>query len=117
VLIARALVQDAPVIIMDEPTASLDFGNQMLVLDQVAQLARGGLGVVLSTHNPDHAFRCASQVLLLKDGTALAGGPPHAALTERALSQVYDVDIRVEQLGDGHRVCVPRADHGPPGTA
>jgi len=115
VLIARALVQDAPVIIMDEPTASLDFGNQMLVLDQVGQLARSGLGVVLSTHNPDHAFRCATEVLLLKDGNTLAAGPPGKALTEDALSRVYDVDIRVEQLDDGHRVCVPRAGHGPPG--
>lgn len=113
VLIARALVQDAPVIIMDEPTASLDFGNQMLVLDQVGHLARRGLGVVLSTHNPDHAFRCASQVLLLKDGMTLAAGSPRTALTEQALSRVYGVDIRVEQLDDGHRVCVPRGGSGP----
>lgn len=116
VLIARALVQDAPVIIMDEPTASLDFGNQMLVLDQVAQLARGGLGVVLSTHNPDHAFRCATEVLLLKEGNTLATGAPGKALTEDALSRVYDVDIRVEQLHDGHRVCVPRDGRAPPGS-
>lgn len=108
VLIARALAQDTPLVVMDEPTASLDFGNQLLVLEQVARLARRGLGVVLSTHNPDHAFRCASRVLLLKDGRSLAAGTPQDALSERVLSEVYDVPVRVEQLSSGQRVCVAR---------
>ena len=108
VLIARALAQDTPLVVMDEPTASLDFGNQLLVLEQVELLAAKGLGVVLSTHNPDHAFRCASRILLLKDGHMLASGTPHAALSEQALSTVYDVAVRVEQLPSGQRVCVAR---------
>ncbi len=112
-LIARALAQDAPLIVMDEPTASLDFGNQVLVLEQIRRPAEKGLGLVLSTHNPDHAFRCATQVLLLKGGGTLSAGPPQAALSEEALSRVYDVDVRVERLADGHRVCVPRAGAAP----
>ncbi|MCB1725784.1 MAG: ABC transporter ATP-binding protein [Gammaproteobacteria bacterium] len=108
VLIARALAQDAPLIVMDEPTASLDFGNQLLVLEQVVRLARRGLGIVLSTHNPDHALRCATRVLLLKDGRLLASGRPDDALSEPALSAVYGVAVRVERLSDGQRVCVAR---------
>ena len=112
VLIARALAQEAPLIVMDEPTASLDFGNQLLVLEQVRRLAARGLGIVLSTHNPDHAFRCATRVLLLKDGTTLATGAPLDALSAAALSRVYGVAISVQQLADGQRVCVPADDLG-----
>jgi len=114
VLIARALIQESPLVIMDEPTASLDFGNQMRVLDQVSALARSGLGIVLSTHNPDHAFRCATQVLLLKGGVPLAAGTPPDALSGEALSRVYGVDVRVETLPGGQRVCVPRPGTGAP---
>ena len=55
-LIARALAQDAPIIVMDEPTASLDLGNQGRVLGLVRDLARTGKSVVMTTHLPDQAF-------------------------------------------------------------
>ena len=64
-LIARSLAQKAPAIVMDEPTASLDFGNQVLVLAEIRRLAASGLAIVLSTHDPDHAFSVASRVALL----------------------------------------------------
>ncbi len=106
-LIARALAQDAQLVVMDEPTASLDFGNQVLVLKQVRKLAASGLGIVLSTHNPDHALACATRVHLLADGTTQAAGPPGDVLTPEILSRTYGVPVAVEQLRDGHRVCVP----------
>ncbi len=107
-LIARALAQDAPIIVMDEPTASLDFGNQVRVLQQVRKLANAGLGVVLSTHNPDHALACASQVLVLADGGLQAAGCPDSVLTAELLSKIYQADIRLERLQDGQKVCVAR---------
>ncbi len=107
VLIARALAQDAPLIIMDEPTASLDFGNQILVLTQIRKLARAGLGIVLSTHNPDHAFACGTRVLVLSEGAALAEGPVADVLTAELLSSVYGVTVTVEELATGHRICAP----------
>jgi iron complex transport system ATP-binding protein len=107
-LIARALVQDAPAIIMDEPTASLDFGNQALVLSEVKRLARGGLGIVLSTHDPDHAFAAGSRVLLLHDGRVVADGAPKDVLTKARLEQVYDVPVDIETLADGRVTCVPQ---------
>ena len=56
VLIARALAQEARMVVMDEPTANLDFGNQVRVLERIRALAADGIGVLLSTHDPDHAF-------------------------------------------------------------
>jgi len=72
-LIARALAQDAPAIVMDEPTASLDFGNQVTVLRVVKRLAARGLAVLLSTHDPDHAFSIAGRVALLDRGAGRYG--------------------------------------------
>ena len=110
-LIARALAQAAPLLVMDEPTASLDFGNQLRVLDQVASLARSGIGVLLSTHDPDQAFQCADRVALLRGGELVAHGKPRDVLTEESLRALYGVEVRVVDapLPDGtrRRVCLP----------
>ena len=106
-LIARALAQAAPLIVMDEPTASLDFGNQALVLREVRALAAQGYGIVLSTHDPDHAFACATEVALLHGGGLAAHGPPEAVLTPARLQAVYGVPVFVERLASGHTVCAP----------
>lgn len=107
VLIARALAQETRVLVMDEPTASLDFGNQALVLSEVAGLAADGLTVVLSTHDPDHAFAIGTRVALLHDGRIKTDGPPREVLTSAALCKVYGVDVRIEQFADGRTVCLP----------
>jgi iron complex transport system ATP-binding protein len=104
-LIARALAQAAPLLVMDEPTASLDFGNQALVLREVRALAAQGYGIVLSTHDPDHAFACASTVALLHDGGLAAHGAPAAVLTPARLETVYGVPVSIERLASGHIVC------------
>jgi len=104
VMVARALVQEAPLIIMDEPTAGLDFGNQLLILEQVKRLAAAGLGIVMSTHNPDHAFDCANRVLVLNRGGIQAAGEPVEVLTPGVLSDLYGVGIDVERVHDGYVV-------------
>jgi iron complex transport system ATP-binding protein len=109
-LIARALAQDAPAIVMDEPTASLDFGNQVVVLSEVRQLAARGLAVLLSTHDPDHAFSIGHRVALLDDGRLVAQGRPRDVLTPERLRTVYGVSVAVEQLSRGQTVCAP--DYG-----
>ena len=106
-LIARALAQDAPAIVMDEPTASLDFGNQVVVLGEVKRLAQRGLAVVLSTHDPDHAFSVGSRVALLDDGHLIAQGRPADVLTPERLRAVYKVNVVVERLSQGQTVCAP----------
>jgi len=109
VLIARALAQAAPVLVMDEPTASLDFGNQIRVLEKVTELCRSGTGkaVIFSTHDPDQAFALEARVLLMRDGGIHATGAPAEVLTDRTLSLVYGADVVVEKTASGRRVCLP----------
>ncbi|MCB1884671.1 MAG: ABC transporter ATP-binding protein [Geminicoccaceae bacterium] len=106
VLVARALVQGSPLLVMDEPTASLDVGNQARVLAAVRRLAAGGLGVVLSTHDPGHAFLVGTRAALLHDGRIRAQGPPAAVLTPARLEAAYGVPVAVERLPSGRVACV-----------
>lgn len=91
VLIARALAQEPSILVMDEPTASLDFGNQLRVLEHVDRLRGLGLAVLMSTHQPEHALRVADRVLLLAQGRVLAEGPPEPTLTVANLAALYGV--------------------------
>jgi iron complex transport system ATP-binding protein len=106
-LIARALAQETPLLVMDEPTASLDFGNQALVLREIRRLVDQGFGIVLSTHDPDHAFACATRVMLLHDGRVLAEGAPSDVLTPDHMQRMYGVAVTIERLADGRTVCAP----------
>jgi iron complex transport system ATP-binding protein len=108
-LIARALAQGPRLLVMDEPTASLDFGNQARVLHRIQELAMRGIGVLFSTHDPDQAFACADRVMLLKEGMLALGGPEEAINTEN-LQRLYGVHVDVVALPPplAGRVCVPR---------
>ncbi len=97
-LIARALVQDARVLIMDEPTANLDYGNSFRVMQRVAQLGAGGYTVIFSSHDPNQAFRYATRVLALKNGALLADGAPAQVLTEQTLSELYGIEVAVRPI-------------------
>jgi iron complex transport system ATP-binding protein len=108
VIVARAIAQGAPLIVMDEPTASLDFGNQVMVLGEIRRLAKRGTGIVLSTHDPDHAFAVADRVAVMKDGVIVGEGPPKDVLTPALMRSVYGVDVSIEQLGSGQTVVAPR---------
>ena len=92
---------------MDEPTASLDFGNQVTVLSVVKRLAGRGLAVLLSTHDPDHAFSVGTRVALLSSGRIVVQGTPDEVLTPDRLHQVYGVRVIVERLSHGQPVCAP----------
>ena len=95
VLIARALAQQAPWLILDEPAASLDLANQMKVLQTAKELAGRGFGVLMTTHDPTHAFLCASRVVLMSEGRILACDTPARALTVEALSAAYATPLQV----------------------
>ncbi len=107
----RALAQEARVVIMDEPTANLDFGNQVRVLERIRALAGEGIGVLLSTHDPDHAFLCADRVAMLHQGRLMACGPVREVMTAEKLQQIYGVAVTVAAvpLADGstRSVCLP----------
>ena len=110
VLIARALVQNAKILIMDEPTANLDYGNQFKVMCRVTELAQNGYIIIISTHNPDHAFLYANRVIMMYDGKVLADGTPDAVLDADLIKRVYHVDVRIETFTDDwgtHKLCIP----------
>lgn len=108
VLVARALAQDAKTIIMDEPTSALDYGNTVRVLSCVRQLAREGLSIVQSTHQPDQAFLYSDKTLVLHQGRVHAFGDPKDVITNELVSTIYGVNVEVNSLyGDKVRVCVP----------
>jgi iron complex transport system ATP-binding protein len=106
-LIARALAQRAEIIIMDEPTANLDYGNQLRVLECIRELSRAGLAVIQSTHNPDHAFMFADSVLALLDGRVAAFGRPEDAMTEELISSLYGISVRIVRGAAGAMRCDP----------
>jgi iron complex transport system ATP-binding protein len=111
-LIARALATGATHLLMDEPTANLDFGNQSLILDEVARLKASGAGILFSTHHPDHALRIADRVVMLRGGTVLAMGAAPATLNSENLSALYARPIDVLEVvspdGTTRRTCVAR---------
>lgn len=108
-LIARTLAQEARIIVMDEPTANLDYGNQMRLLAHIRRLAAKGLAIVLSTHNPDHALQAADRVALLKDGRLAALGTPRETLTPAALRDLYGIDVVIGSVpGSDALVCAPQ---------
>lgn len=110
VLVARALAQQAGILFMDEPTANLDYGNQVRVLEQVRRLARQGYTVIQSTHNPEQAFLYADEVLAVKDGTIAAHGRPNEVMDAALIQSLYGIEVRVESLMDDRmRVCIPMA--------
>jgi iron complex transport system ATP-binding protein len=111
VLIARALVQKSKILIMDEPTANLDYGNQFRVMQRVAGLAKNGYTIILSTHNPDHAFIYANRVVMMYGGKVIADGTPDEVLDAELIRKVYGVEVMVNNFENTcrtHKLCVPK---------
>jgi iron complex transport system ATP-binding protein len=107
-LIARALAQGPRALVLDEPTANLDFGNQLRVLQHIRRLARDGLAVMFSTHHPEQAFISASHVALLHDGEVTRIATPERAITSETMALLYGVEVDVINVGADMKVCVPR---------
>jgi iron complex transport system ATP-binding protein len=93
VLLARALAQEPRFIVLDEPTASLDFGNQGKVMRELRALAAGGHGVLFTTHDPNHALRTADRAFLMRGGRRLAEGDVREVLTQEQLEELYGAPI------------------------
>lgn len=110
VLIARAIAQEPRVLVMDEPTASLDFGNQLLVLRELRGLVDEGLTVLVVTHDPSQAFGFADRAIVMEDGRTKASGSPSEILDDATLSRMYGTPLHVASVrcgGSSLRVCVP----------
>ncbi len=110
VLLARALLQRARILLMDEPTANLDYGNQHLVMRRIARLVDSGYLVITSTHDPNQVLLYAHQAVVLKRGRVMLQGSPDGVLTPENLSELYGVSISVlsaESARGDLNICYP----------
>jgi len=101
-IIARALVHDPEVLVLDEPCAGLDPGSAYHVRHAVSELARAGRGIVLVTHHVDDVVPEIDRVVMLRDGRVLRDGPARELLTDAHLGALFGVPVSVE-VRDGWR--------------
>lgn len=107
-LIARAIAQQARILVMDEPSASLDFGNRIRVMQTVRSLVADGYAVVQTTHDPEQAFMYSDKILAIHGGQVLAWGTPQEVMQPELMSKLYGIDMEIHSLhNDNIRVCVP----------
>ena len=100
VVIARALAQQADILLIDEPTSALDFGNQMHILNEAKSLARDGYLVIQTTHDPERAYIYSDRMIALKNGTVFAQGTPGEVLTEENIRRLYGVNTKLTSIFD-----------------
>ncbi len=114
VMLARALAQQPRWLVMDEPTANLDYGNMVRVVRRIRELRDRGYGVIMTTHSPDQAFLCQAQVALLQRGRPVCYGPADQVITEKNMRDAYGVGVKIVEFFDGSgqlmRLCSPRLD-------
>lgn len=91
--IARALVQEAELVILDEPTSALDYGNQIRVLRLIRELSHMGMAILVTSHNPDHALMLGSKVAILDKSGQLEAGTCTDILTSEKLSKLYSTPL------------------------
>lgn len=105
VLLAAALTQSPELLILDEPTAHLDFGNAHRFLDLVLRLHAQGIGILMTTHFPDHALYLSAETLVLKDKTLWKHGAAAEVIDEAGMSALYGLPVHIAQIGT-RTVCV-----------
>jgi len=100
VLIARTLVQESEVILMDEPSAHLDLKNKRVLIDLITKLRDSGKTIVLTAHEPEFADAVSNHIVLLARGSILIQGAPADVLRGEALSQLYETPVEVLEVVD-----------------
>ena len=105
VVIARALAQSPNILLLDEPTNHLDINHQVEVFDLLYRLNQGGdLAILCVTHDLNLAAEYCSNIVLMKDGQIHARGTPEQVLTRGIISEVYGIEVNIEQGGDGNGI-------------
>ncbi|MCC8122946.1 MAG: ABC transporter ATP-binding protein [Oscillospiraceae bacterium] len=114
VMIARALAQEPQLLVMDEPTANLDYGNMVRVINKIRSICDKGFGVIMTTHSPDQAFMCESTVALLQRNGPMKFGYAAEVINEENMREAYGIDVKVIEFFDTHnrlvRMCSPLLD-------
>lgn len=107
VMIARVIAQQPQLILLDEPTAHLDYGNQYRVVQMIRQLAAEGYALIMTTHNPEHAIILNGKVAILNRQGVLGIGQAAETLSTETLSKLYGLSIKTIYDDDAKRnVCV-----------
>ncbi|WP_405266849.1 ABC transporter ATP-binding protein [Methanobrevibacter sp.] len=107
VFLARVLCQKPDILILDEPTSHLDFGNQIKLLEIIDNLSKAGLSIIMSSHFPDHAFLSSTKVAIMKNKKFIDFGSPDEVVTESNLKKAYSIDVKLIELDNNRKVCVP----------
>src|SRR5262249_24743905 len=107
VLLARALAQEPQFVVLDEPTASLDFGNQGKGLREIRALALSGHGVLFTTHDPNHAMRAAGRAHPFPDGIRVSGGATGGLLTKAQWERLYGPSVERVNDSTGRTAFLP----------
>lgn len=108
VMFAKVLAQEPQIILLDEPTSHLDFGNQFRILSLIEQLAKKGFSIIMTSHFPDHAFLVSTKVGVMKDQSFIAMGCANDVITEDNMRQTYGLDVKIAFIEKAYRkICVP----------
>ncbi len=111
-MIARALAQQPKILIMDEPSANLDYGNMVVVMSCIRKLSAQGICVIFTSHMPDQAFMCNAKTALLMRNSPVIFGPADEVISERNLYSAYKTDIQILEVigaeGNPVKVVTPR---------
>ncbi len=110
VVLARAIAQGSKILILDEPTANLDYGNQVRVMQTISELKSQGYSIILSTHNPEQALWFSDKVMFLDDKKILAFGKTDDVISSDLLKQIYGIDIDLIEK-DGRKLCFPKINN------
>ena len=106
-LLARALAQEAPIMVLDEPTSHLDFRNQIRVLSTIRAIAREkNLTILVTLHDPNIAALFSDHAVVLKDGAVFRSGSPRHIINEDLIREVYGVETKAVWV-NGHKVLCP----------
>jgi len=105
-LIARAIAQEAPVMLLDEPTSHLDFKNQINILKKIKEIANiKGLTVLMTLHDPNLAGLFSDKVVVINSGSKVAEGLPEDIITEDLIKRVYDIDVKRANIEGQNIIC------------
>jgi iron complex transport system ATP-binding protein len=108
VMFAKVLTQEPEIILLDEPTSHLDFGNQFKILNLIDALSKSGFSVIMTSHFPDHAFLVSTKVGIMKGHSFIDLGAANDVVTEENMREAYGLDVKIAFIDKAERkVCVP----------
>jgi iron complex transport system ATP-binding protein len=95
------------IMILDEPTSHLDFGNQIRTLNIIKKISDRGLSAIMTSHYPDHTFISSNRVAILNKGSLMAIGDPEEVITEKNMRETYGIDVKILNIENHRKAVIP----------